>query len=64
MTKEEEVQFIQAVRDSIMPYAQNMTETQIKALIESVEQQNQNLPFGFGSMLFDEIMKIKKGENS
>lgn len=64
MIKEEEVQFIQAVIDNIMPYAQNMTETQIKALIESVEQQNHNLPFGFGNMLFDEIMKIKKGENS
>lgn len=59
MTTEEEVQFIQAVRDSIMPHAQNMTESQIRNLIQSVEQQNPNLPFGFGEMLFKEVMKLK-----
>ena len=59
MTKEEEVQFIQTIRDTIMPHAQNMTESQIKSLIDSVQQQNPNLPFGFGEMLFKEVMKIK-----
>jgi hypothetical protein len=33
-----------------------MTEEQIKNIITSIEKANENLPRGFGSMIFEQIM--------
>ncbi|RXK00898.1 hypothetical protein CRU98_00170 [Arcobacter sp. CECT 8986] len=62
MTKEEEQEFIDKIKETIMPYAQNMTKEQIQSLVENVEKQNPNLPFGFGNMLLEQIHLLKYGE--
>ncbi len=62
MTKEEELQFLDIIKETIMPYAQNMSEEQIKNLIETVQKQNPNLPFGFGNMLLEQIRLLKQSD--
>ncbi|AXH09819.1 hypothetical protein CP960_07580 [Malaciobacter halophilus] len=64
MTKEEEQEFIDKIKETIMPYAQNMTEEQIQTLIETVQNQNPNLPMGFGNMLLEQIKFLKYGKES
>lgn len=59
MTLEEIKEFKETVATTIMPIAINMTEEQIKALIKSVEKDNPELPDGFASMLFEQIMVMK-----
>lgn len=59
MTKEEEQQFTDQIAQTIMPIAINMTEEQIRQIITSVENENPNLPEGFGNMLFEHIMVNK-----
>ena len=39
--------------------AMNMTEEQIRNIILSVEKSNENLPKGFGAMLFEQIIVHK-----
>ncbi len=60
MTKEEEVQFLETIKETIIPYAQNMSDDQIRNLIETVQKQNPNLPFGFGNMLLEQIRVLKE----
>ncbi|AXX92479.1 hypothetical protein CPU12_09430 [Malaciobacter molluscorum LMG 25693] len=62
MTIEEQQEFIDKIKETIMPYAQNMTKEQIENLIKTVEKQNPNLPFGFADMLLEQIHFIKYGE--
>ena len=59
MTIEEEKEFRQKVIDTIFPYAVNMTETQIRNIIQNVEKNNKELPEGFSSMLFQQIIIYK-----
>ena len=56
MTIEEEYEFRQAIIDTILPHAINMTEDQIKNIIKIVEKDNSSLPKGFGAMLFEQII--------
>ena len=64
MTKEEEQEFIEKIKETIMPYAQNMTEEQIKSLVHTVQNQNQSLPSGFADMLLEQIRFLKYGKES
>ncbi|AXX87193.1 MULTISPECIES: hypothetical protein [Malaciobacter] len=64
MTKEEEQEFIEKIKETIMPYAQNMTEEQIKSLVQTVQNQNQSLPSGFADMLLEQIRFLKYGKES
>lgn len=59
MTEEEIKEFKQKIVDTIMPYAKNMPLEQIKNVIKNVEKQNLDLPEGFGSMLFEQIVVNK-----
>ena len=59
MTLEEEKEFRQKVIETIVPLAANMTEEQIRNIIQNVEKSNQDLPSGFGSMLFQQIIVYK-----
>lgn len=59
MTIEEEKIFREKIKETILPLAINMTEDQIRTIINSVEKNNENLPNGFGSMLFEQIMIYK-----
>jgi hypothetical protein len=59
MTKEEQTQFKDKVAQTILPIAVNMTEDQIRSIIILVEQENPELPGGFGAMLFEQIMVHK-----
>jgi len=59
MTHEEENEFRQKVAETILPIAVNMTEDQIRNIILAVENDNPNLPEGFGQMLFEMIMVHK-----
>lgn len=62
MTHEEETIFREKIKETILPLAVNMTEEQIKNIITSIEKANENLPRGFGSMIFEQIM-IQKYNN-
>jgi len=59
MTQEEIQEFKETIAKNIMPLVQNMTEEQIKNTIVNVEKSNPDLPKGFGSMLFEQIMILK-----
>ena len=59
MTKEEEQEFKQVIANTILPLAVNMTEDKIREIMQIVEQQNPNLPLGFGNMLFEQILLHK-----
>jgi len=59
MTHEEETEFRQKVADTILPIAVNMTEEQIRTIVIAVENDNPDLPEGFGQMLFEMIMVHK-----
>lgn len=63
MTQEEEQTFKEKIAKTIMPIAQNMTEDQIRNIIQNVENENPNLPSGFGQMLF-EIIMVNKYNNT
>lgn len=56
MTIEEEKVFKQKIVETIMPMARNMTENQIRTIIQNVEKTNEDLPKGFGAMLFEQII--------
>lgn len=62
MTIEEQNEFKEKIKELIMPYAINMTEEQIKNIISIVVKENSELPKGFGSMLYEQIIlnKYKK----
>lgn len=59
MTIEEETQFRQKITETILPFAMNMTEEQIRNIILVVEKENPDLPTGFGAMLFQQVMVYK-----
>lgn len=59
MTLEEEQQFREKIKETIVPIAVNMTEDQIKSIILNVEKSNPDLPVGFGAMLFEQIIVHK-----
>ncbi len=59
MTLEEEREFRQKVIETILPHAVNMTEDQIRNIIQNVEKENGNLPNGFGAMLFQQLIVYK-----
>ena len=59
MTLEEEKEFRQKVIETILPVAKNMTEDQIRTIIQTVEKNNEDLPLGFGAMLFQQIIVHK-----
>ncbi len=59
MTQEEIEEFKKVIVETIMPLVQNMTETQIKGTIESVQNSNPQLPSGFGNMLYEQIILMK-----
>jgi hypothetical protein len=64
MTKEEEKEFKEKIIETIMPIATNMTENQIRTIIQNVEQGNEDLPLGFGAMLFEQIFINKNNSLS
>lgn len=59
MTLEEQNQFKDEIAKTIMPLAVNMTEAQIRNIIDSVEKENPELPEGFGNMLYEQILIMK-----
>ncbi len=59
MTLEEQQQFREKIKETIIPLAINMTEEQIKNIISTVEKSNTDLPVGFGAMLFEQILVHK-----
>ena len=59
MTQEEIQEFKEAIANTIMPLAQNMTEEQIKIIIDSVTKDNPELPRGFGNMVYEQLLIIK-----
>lgn len=64
MTLEEENIFRNKVAETIMPIAINMTEDQIRTIIQAVEKDNPQLPEGFGKMLFEQIIVNKYNQHN
>ncbi|AYJ80120.1 hypothetical protein AN286_08065 [Aliarcobacter cryaerophilus ATCC 43158] len=59
MTIEEEQIFIDKIKETILPIVIYMKEEEIKKIILTVEEQNENLPKGFGDMLFEQLIILK-----
>ena len=59
MTIKEEQIFIDKIKETILPIVIYMKEEEIKKIILSVEEQNENLPEGFGDMLFEQLIILK-----
>ena len=59
MTIEEEQIFIDKIKETLLPIVIYMKEEEIKTIILSVEEQNENLPEGFGNMLFEQLIILK-----
>ena len=59
MTIEEEQIFIDKIKETLLPIVIYMKEEKIKKIILSVEEQNENLPEGFGDMLFEQLIILK-----
>ncbi|MBP9490912.1 hypothetical protein [Aliarcobacter cibarius] len=59
MTLEEEKIFIDKLKETILPVAIYLNENEIKRIIENVENSNENLPAGFGKMLYEQIIILK-----
>ena len=59
MTIEEEQIFIDKIKETLLPIVIYMKEEEIKKIILSVEEQNENLPEGFGDMLFEQLNILK-----
>ena len=59
MTIEEEQIFIDKIKKTLLPIVIYMKEEEIKKIILSVEEQNENLPEGFGDMLFEQLIILK-----
>ncbi len=59
MTIEEEQIFIEKIKKTLLPIVIYMKEEEIKKIILSVEEQNENLPEGFGDMLFEQLIILK-----
>ena len=55
MTAEEITQFQNTIKDTILPHAQNMTETQIQDIIRNVP----DIDDRFKNMLYEQILIIK-----
>ena len=59
MTIEEEQIFIDKIKETLLPIVIYMKEEETKKIILSVEEQNENLPEGFGDMLFEQLIILK-----
>ena len=59
MTIEEKQIFIDKIKETLLPIVIYMKEEEIKKIILSVEEQNENLPEGFGDMLFEQLIILK-----
>lgn len=59
MTVEEIDQFKMEIYKTIIPHVMNMQEEKIVEIIKMVEEQNPDLPKGFGNMLYEQILVIK-----
>jgi len=59
MTQEEIKEFKDTIAKTIVPVIQNMPEDQIRDIINLVEKEHENLPDGFGNMLYEQILIMK-----
>ena len=59
MTQEEIKEFKDTIAKTIIPVVQNMTEEQIRNIIDLVEKEHKDLPEGFGNMLYEQILIMK-----
>ncbi|QKF59376.1 hypothetical protein ACN2EN_06485 [Aliarcobacter lanthieri] len=59
MTNEEELIFIDKIKETILPIAIYLNDEEIRKIIEEVEKSNDTLPEGFGNMLFEQIIILK-----
>jgi len=63
MTKDEIKKFKQTILETILPLVKYTPNDQIKAIITKVEKENDQLPKGFGNMLYDQILIMKDKNN-
>ncbi len=59
MTQEEVTEFKHTIARTIVPVVRNMTEEQIRNIIDIVEKEHKDLPQGFGNMLYEQILIMK-----
>lgn len=59
MTLEEEQLFIDKIKETILPVAIYLTESEIMKIIEDVEKANENIPKGFAKMLYEQVIVLK-----
>jgi len=59
MTNEEQLIFVDKIKETILPIAIYLKDEEIKKIIQEVEKSNDTLPKGFGDMLFEQIIILK-----
>jgi len=59
MTNEEQLIFVDKIKETILPVAIYLKDEEIKKIIQEVEKANDTLPQGFGDMLFEQIIILK-----
>jgi len=59
MTNEEQLIFVDKIKETILPIAIYLKDEEIKKIIQEVEKANDTLPKGFGDMLFEQIIILK-----
>jgi len=59
MTNEEQLIFVDKIKDTILPIAIYLKDEEIKKIIQEVEKANDTLLQGFGDMLFEQIIILK-----
>jgi len=59
MTLDEIETFKENIANTILPHVQYMNNEQILNIIQMVVKENTELPFGFGEMLFEQILLLK-----
>lgn len=60
MTNEEIEVFKNTIAETILPHVLNLSDNEIKKIIEEVSKTNNQIPENFGSMLYTQVLLAKK----
>lgn len=64
MNKEEIEQFKQTIEETILPHVLNISNEKVAELVYMIQNQNPDLPEGFGSMLLEQLLVMKGGADT
>jgi hypothetical protein len=60
MTSEEIIQFKHTIQETILPHVINLSNEKVAEMVSIIQNQNPELPQGFGSMLLEQLLQMKE----